>query len=379
MAIILTLVTTPLTLAIYPPSVRKPDEDLTSTRSDEKVTRDSDGLATLPRGQGPTATGAAGVDGAKSRFTVVLERIEHLPAIMTLVQLLQQPSSTAKAPASAPARKIDALRLIELSERTSAVMRGADNAGEVLARDALVKVFELFTRLNRLSVSSSLSVVPHAEYAHSVVGHATRVGSDMIVVPWNAGAPSAIAGEGPSSSAASPASTSTSYNPFAGLFGLAALSSSPAVPSSTENSVIYSQFIRQVFAQSSSSSADVALVVDRGSGPGAGANVADGQHIFLPFFGGPDDRLALTLLVQLCAASSTVTATVLRITKTEEELDRFETSDSVADQKAPQVHGHNFTVSSSVSLFSSLIMLLCDRLLTLSFLPVTSRLGWQFP
>ena len=40
------------------------------------------------------------------------------------------------------------------------------------------------------------------------------------------------------------------------------------------------------------------------------------QHIFLPFFGGPDDRLALSLVVQLCAGDSGVTATVVRVRKT---------------------------------------------------------------
>ena len=40
------------------------------------------------------------------------------------------------------------------------------------------------------------------------------------------------------------------------------------------------------------------------------------QHIFLPFFGGPDDRLTLSLVVQLCAGDSGVTATVVRVRKT---------------------------------------------------------------
>lgn len=357
MAIILTLVTTPLTLAIYPASVRKTNEeaigDSHSSRSDEKANGTDNGVATLSRGD--HSASAAPVDGAKSKFTVVLERIEHLPAVMTVIQLLQQSSPSPAPSAPAPTRKVDALRLIELSERTSAVMRGADNAAEVLGRDALVKVFELFARLNRLAVSSALSVVPYGEYAVSVVGHANRVGSDMIVLPWSASAPVAPTTPtseqnqaGPSTSAASPSGPS-SYNPFAGLFGISSFNH-PATPS-TENSVVYSQFIRQVFTQTSSTSADVAVVVDRGASAGSSTegNPADGQHIFLPFFGGPDDRLALTLVVQLCAGNPAVTATVLRITKTEEELDRFETSDSVADQKARQAQAQNFTISSFVS------------------------------
>jgi hypothetical protein len=59
---------------------------------------------------------------------------------------------------------------------------------------------------------------------------------------------------------------------------------------------------------------DVALFVDRGVDVRATAAFA--CHLFLPFIGGPDDRLALTFLVQLCNNSS-VTATVVFITKTD--------------------------------------------------------------
>jgi hypothetical protein len=104
--------------------------------------------------------------------------------------------------------------------------------------------------------------------------------------------------------------------------------------------VLYPQFIRGVFAEAST---DVALVVDRGTpntvnGPHLVA--VDGHHIFLPFFGGPDDRLALTLLVQLCQGNPSVGATVVWITKSEDDLQRSETVDSIA--KDPQ----NFTDTS---------------------------------
>ena len=74
------------------------------------------------------------------------------------------------------------------------------------------------------------------------------------------------------------------------------------------SSVIFSEFIRNVFARSPS---DVALFVDRGLNVGY---VSNNQHLFLPFFGGPDDRLALNFLGQLCENLS-VTATVIRFTK----------------------------------------------------------------
>jgi hypothetical protein len=69
-------------------------------------------------------------------------------------------------------------------------------------------------------------------------------------------------------------------------------------------SFIHSQFVRGVCSQSKT---DVALFVDQntldstsivGNCDGVGVLY---QHVFLPYFGGPDDRLALDFVVQICA------------------------------------------------------------------------------
>jgi len=41
------------------------------------------------------------------------------------------------------------------------------------------------------------------------------------------------------------------------------------------------------------------------------------MHIFLPFFGGPDDRLALEFVVGLCRRNERLRATVVRLQKVE--------------------------------------------------------------
>jgi hypothetical protein len=61
------------------------------------------------------------------------------------------------------------------------------------------------------------------------------------------------------------------------------------------SSIIFSEFIRNVFAKSPS---DVALFVHRGLTNES--ITTNNQHLSLPFSGGPDDRLALTFLIQLC-------------------------------------------------------------------------------
>jgi hypothetical protein len=55
------------------------------------------------------------------------------------------------------------------------------------------------------------------------------------------------------------------------------------------------------------------------------------QHLFLPFFGGPDDRLSLSFVVQLCA-NPTVTATVVRMKKT--ASDELSPVNTVEEEKA---------------------------------------------
>jgi len=105
------------------------------------------------------------------------------------------------------------------------------------------------------------------------------------------------------------ASGTTSYSgPLANLFG-----SATAEPADAPSSLLYSQFARRVFAEAPT---DVALFIDRGLAPSETAG-GYGQHIFFPFFGGPDDRTALAFVVQLCAHPA-ISATVVRVTKTDE-------------------------------------------------------------
>ena len=81
---------------------------------------------------------------------------------------------------------------------------------------------------------------------------------------------------------------------------------------------------------------DVGLFMD----PGVPQVQADGQgqhHIFLPFFGGPDDRLALAFVVQLCLRTTT-RATVVRFTKV--DSNELTPMNTVEDTKKVVDHGH---------------------------------------
>jgi hypothetical protein len=77
-------------------------------------------------------------------------------------------------------------------------------------------------------------------------------------------------------------------------------------------SLVHSQFVREVFAQAGT---NVALLFGH-----APFGVREQTNLFLPFFGGPDDRLALDFVVQLCG-NPRVCATVIRLMKRDVEAD----------------------------------------------------------
>ena len=292
-AIILTFITTPLTLLFYPPEYQ--------TRQGSRHLAES----------GTASTSSD--DETKTRFALVLDKIEQLPAAMTISQLLHARNDTSSGasirssidekaespPMIAPRHpliSIHALRLIELTNRTSAVLKSQE-AQSLANIDPVISVFKTFGYLNRLVVSAALSVVDHDEFTTAIARHVQESRSQMVILPWSRAAPS---GED---------EAMHSGNPFDGILHKSGANQTGAV--------VYSEFIRKVFALTPT---NVTLFVDSGhTAPYAGriSSTTATQHLFLPFFGGPDDRLALSFVVQLCR-NSTVQATVVRIQKNED-------------------------------------------------------------
>ena len=293
-ALVLTFVTTPLTLLIYPPRYR-----VHAGKSLEK--------AIVP-GTGPATSSDEFI---RSKFIVVLDGMEHLPPAMTLTQLLQPlspKSNVVEKPSIEKASSlensvitdlsnrcsisVDALRLVGLTDRTSDVLR-SQSTDTLIRNDPVLSIFRTFGRLNHFSMSAFLSVINHDEFSVQVVDHARERGSQVIVIPW------LLASHMAEVSASD--HTAPSYSPFDSLF------SKTSGRDETASLILRSQFIRRVFASSAS---DVALFIDRGLSTDSGSTIY--PHIFLPFFGGPDDRLALSFVVQLCMHGA-VSATVVRI------------------------------------------------------------------
>ncbi|OBZ68862.1 K(+)/H(+) antiporter 1 [Grifola frondosa] len=330
-ALLLTFMTTPAVTLLYPPQYRI---RASATGSNFNNIHGETAADHSSRKSAGFVDGAIEAGEAKTRFTVILDKLEHLPGMMALTQLIQPPhvysekeSSTSLDIGSASSHKqmhlsqeisIDALRIIELSDRTSAVMKSS-NTDTLIATDPLLDIFGMFGGLNGFHVSPSLAVVPRDDLSSCVAEHAKRSGSQLVLVPWLPPHYSSVPiAESISEGDGMTPRASYMPNPFDALFK--ATSSSVDASAST----LHSHFVRGVFAQCST---DVALYVDHHLPGGSPKFTVGGTyHLYLPFFGGPDDRLALDLVMQLCA-NPRVSATVHRVIKRELDLRQNHSAD----------------------------------------------------
>jgi hypothetical protein len=291
-ALLLTFATTPTVSFLYPPHLRTRATVTGPSFSNIWGHKDNE------NGTGNRVWNVEHNDEGvwKRRFTVVLDKLEHLPSMMAIAQLLQPSpaayarreistsSQSAGKEAEVPAH-FGALRLIELADRPSDVMKSSATDA-LLHTDPLLAIFRTFAELNGLPVSAALSIVPFDALATSVNEHVRAEDAQLVLVSW---LPSAQA----------PDITDVDAAQDGGPFD-----SFPRTDRST--SFVHSQFVRGVFAHAGT---NVALLISRSQ-----FGVSEQTHLFLPFVGGPDDRLALDFVVQLCA-NPRVRATVVRITK----------------------------------------------------------------
>ncbi|KAI0263974.1 Sodium/hydrogen exchanger family-domain-containing protein [Gloeopeniophorella convolvens] len=301
-ALLLTFATTPTVTVLYPLRYRVRASAVGSPFANVSDGDAKDDESAI--GNSRPSTDPSEDASWKRRFTVILDKLEHLPSMMAITHLLQPPppaysqlDTLTHAPPrtgnDAPAH-FAALRLIELADRPSDVMKSSATEA-LLHTDPLLSIFRTFADLNGLPVSTALSIVPFDELAASVGEHARSVGSQLVLLPWI----SSMQTHADSAANATDAATSGAMperNPFDTLFR-----------TDRSASLVHSHFVRGVFAQAGT---NVALLVGRGPREPA-------QHVFLPFIGGPDDRLALEFVVQLCA-SARVRATVLRLVKSDD-------------------------------------------------------------
>ncbi|KAJ3374472.1 K(+)/H(+) antiporter [Allomyces arbusculus] len=113
------------------------------------------------------AAGTPHIDDGKL-VVVALDDMDHVPSLMAVTQALAHPTH--------------ALRLTELTDRTSAVMRAKDRA-HALAKDAVVNVFRTFGTLSRVPVvGTAIELAPRADWGKVIAAAAEAVRAPLAVV-----------------------------------------------------------------------------------------------------------------------------------------------------------------------------------------------------
>ncbi|TGZ85729.1 hypothetical protein EX30DRAFT_31588 [Ascodesmis nigricans] len=323
MALVTTFATTPLTTYLYPPAYQKKLEAWKRGEINWDGSPRTDSGSDSIRNQKEAAALTI------NRVTVLL-RLENLPTIFTFVDLIggspvpapkvhkakavaheaivEESVDTPRpnTPAAPPRRRFElyGVRLVELDQRMSTVMQVSE-VGDLQNKDPVVNVFRTFGSFHNLSVSAGLSIAPEDSFAEVLANQASARFADLLLIPWTE---TGSIGDSQDVHSAELENRFTSY--------------------------IHNRFVANTLAAATCSTA---IMVDRGfGGNDRGLSRATSRrslqhqplnsepleplspvsdpshHIFLPFFGGVDDHLALRFVLQL-AANIHVTATIVHI------------------------------------------------------------------
>ncbi|PKS12406.1 hypothetical protein jhhlp_000610 [Lomentospora prolificans] len=325
MALITTFLSTPLASFLYPPSYQQKLEAWKRGEIDWDT-----GAPLVPSdtsGGGSSGQSKPVIQNRVNRLMVYL-RLDNLPTVLGFVSLFGNPSATdpvihhAKSrtaatneddtggePSEAPKRPVRAhgMRLIPLTDRDSAFMTVAQ-VNEYSKHDPVVNTFCTVGQLHHLSISGEVAIMPETRFAEALVRKSSTSSSDLLIVPW-----SETGGIGDSqilSSASLKDKFASQYVSFVkSIIELAeqnvavffSKSDEVVVPTTAEGSSNDRTRLTRTYSFSSAQHHLPPLPPAQRS-----------CHIFFPYIGGRDDRLALSLILQLIERPE-VTATILRV------------------------------------------------------------------
>ncbi|KAK6535873.1 K(+)/H(+) antiporter [Arthrobotrys megalospora] len=331
MALVTTFATTPLVSFLYPEWYQKKCLAWRAGKINWDGTPTGESDDTEP--QGPK------VKTTVTKLTALL-RLESLPSLMALILLLKGETEAAapaihrsktskggkdvsestekegepaiKAGPIAPRFEVHGLRLRELDERTSAVIRVTEDIEP--ARDPVINFFKAFGRMNSMACVTNLAVIPGDSFSSALSDRAKDAASDLVVVPWS-----------------ETGNLSDDYT----------YEEAPNSRNQRFESGSYVNFVTSLLQNTPSS---VAIFINRGFGGVEGTDVSErrlkrrgstisgaisrvrsgieeptlpildlSHHVFFPFIGGADDRAALRFVLQLVNHNINVTATIVQI------------------------------------------------------------------
>lgn len=320
MALVTTFATTPLTSALYPPWYRK---KLAAWKRGE-IDWDGNSLGQDTQSSDEDAITADKLQASDIRRLLVYLRLESLPSLFTFLSLLggekpesgnhvhpskvgagvgEQPEDTTPLLRKRPLQ-VHGLRMLELSERLSSVMKDSE-IDDVATKDPVVNSFCSFGQLNNLAVSGEVEIVPEGSYAETVAQSASNYGSDMVFLPWSE---SGSLSETDSTTVEHSAQHRLDNGPHS-QFISTFLSSAPC-HTAVFVSNGFGTLGKKEHLGLARTKSRLSLSSNHGH-PQPAAPLADRRHhIFFPFFGGLDDRIAMRFILRL-ARNANVTATIV--------------------------------------------------------------------
>ncbi|KAI1353834.1 K+/H+ antiporter 1 [Xylaria sp. FL0043] len=311
MALVTTVATTPLTKLLYPPWYRGKLEKW------KRGEIDWDGKPLAHEDSDKAGPSEERQDSNIRRLLIYL-RLDSLPSLFTFISLLGEENVSRPESASSddkgqepPIKKrpleVHALRIVELTERTSSVMKVTEGE-DASRRDPVVNAVRTFSLLNDVAVSGSVVVAPEESYAETVAIHASEQKSDLILIPWSE--------IGSNTEDQLISYRVVSEDRFTGKAHLDFIRNTLSKAVCNTGIFISNGFsgIAPIGKSRSGFSRTISRTSMRSHQEAVLPPIADkSHHIFLPYIGGADDRVALNFVLQL-ARNPNVTATVVHLT-----------------------------------------------------------------
>ncbi|TAQ86569.1 hypothetical protein B7494_g5104 [Chlorociboria aeruginascens] len=317
MALVTTVATTPLTSVLYPPWYQKKLE------SWKKGEIDWDGNRLMSEENDTSLESSfEKIPNTRVRRLLVYLRLDSLSSLFTFIALLggETPPTTAKVhrtkmglePVSEGETdsagdsttgnlkrrplEVHGLRMLELTERTSTVMKVTE-ADEDNYIDPVVNAFKTFAHLNNVAVSGGVSVVPEASYAETLTSQAEDHLSDLILIPWSENG-NMSEGDASQDSFSSGLQESFIQATLENAKCNAAVFINRGFGAPTKSEPKNLSRTLSLGSHQSQLHATVPPIIDRS------------HHVYFPYFGGVDDRVALRFVLQL-AQNTNITATII--------------------------------------------------------------------
>ncbi|MCJ1307558.1 K(+)/H(+) antiporter [Agyrium rufum] len=317
MALVTTFITTPLTSALYPRAYQIKLEAWKRGEIDWESQPVSD-----EKGASGDALSYEKPRNVEVTRLLAYLRLDAMPGVLTIISLLgkstDMPTRERLHPSKGEAADADqkynahvvtkrpvqiyGVRLIELTDRDSSVMKVTEEA-EFSNRDAVVNTFRTFGQINQMAVAGSVVVTPESNFASILKERAAEVSADMMLIPWS--------GSG---------AMSDNISSF--------------LDEHLDQRFVNSTYSHFVASSLKHSSCNTAIFVDRGFGTQRSSEthslkrslsvlsmgdlissplapiIDRGHHIYMPYYGSTDDKVALRLVLQL-AKNPAITATIV--------------------------------------------------------------------